>query len=298
MFTDSMIPFWIALGSVATAIGIIVAIIAWRHPRAPVVKSSEPPRLHVRRVLRPDDDDLNAAHQVYEREIDNAHERDSYADIQRWLAEAEEARRIATKKEPLVLDEYLLVGKLGHKVCAFFYGQYYCKQRMFLVGYLAKDTEAPESRREPSLEIAKDIVRRLKRDHPRCAGVVFELALEPEKDPRIRTLKERRFAVDGITAARVVFKRLDIAYQQPKLSLWDSSLTEQRQHLVYGRMSGPPLASHIEKEEAARILDVVYNCWYGDYYMDDPSRDAEYRKYVGKLYEDTVASLPAQVPLI
>lgn len=298
MFTDSMIPFWIAVGSIATALAVIVGIMSWLRPRSQAFKLDKAPRLAVRRVLHPDDEDLNAAYEVYKQEIDNAHERDSFADIQRWLTEAEQARKTASKAKPLELDEYLLIGKLGPTVCAFFYGQYYRDQRMFLVGYLAKDRKSPDSKRATSLEIAKYLVHLLNKHHPECAGVIFELALEPQKNPRIRTGKEELFAMHAVTAAKVVFKRLDINYKQPKLSLWNPSLTEQRQHLVYGRMSGPPLTSHISKQEASHVLDAVYNCWYGDYYLDDPSKDAEYRHYVRSIYEAAVSSLPAQVALI
>lgn len=126
----------------------------------------------------------------------------------------------------------------------------------------------------------------------------FEIALEPEKDPRVRTAKEKLFAVHARTAARIVLKRLEIEYRQPKLSLWDPSLTEERQHLIYGRFSEPPLAGNVSKQEATHVLDAVYNCWYGDCYLNDASKDAEYRQYVRAIYDDMVSSLPAQVPIL
>jgi hypothetical protein len=169
---------------------------------------------------------------------------------------------------------------------------------MFLVGYLVMDRKSLDSRRATSLGIIKHLVRILKTDHPACAGIIFELALEPQKDPQVRTSKEALFAVHARTAAKVVFKRLNIEYRQPKLSLWGPSLKEERQHLVYGRVSGPPLAGYIDKQEASHVLDAVYNCWYADYYLDDASKDAEYRHYVQGMYDATVSSLPAQVALI
>lgn len=74
-------------------------------------KSGKGPRLVVRRILSPGDEDLPAAYDLYCTEITNESERDSFAEIQRWLAEAEEARRIGDAK----LDEYLLIAKLGDK---------------------------------------------------------------------------------------------------------------------------------------------------------------------------------------
>jgi len=294
MFTDSMIPFWIAVGSIATAVAVIVAIVSWLRPRSHTVRPGKTPRLAVRRVLHPGDEDLPAAYDVYRSGITNESERDSFAEIQRWLAEAEET----CQSKAANLDEYLLIAKLGAKVCGFFYGQYYRSHQMFLAGYLVMDRKSLDSRRATSLGVIKRLVRILKADHPNCAGVIFELALEPQKNPQVRTGKEALFAVHARTAAGIVFKRLDVEYRQPKLSLWDPSLTEELQHLVYGRVSGPPLTSHISKQEASHILDAVYNCWYGDYYLDDRSKDAEYRHYVRGMYETAVSSLPAQVTLI
>ena len=294
LFTEAMIPFWIAVGSLATALAVIVAIVSWLRPRSQTAKTSKGPKLAVRRVLRPDDEDLPAAYDVYCSGITNESERDSFADIQRWLAEAEEERQTGTAN----LDEYLLIAKLGTRVCGFFYGQYYPSHRMFLVGYLVMDRKSLDSRRATSIGVIKHLVRILKADHPDCAGVIFELALEPPKDPRVRTGKEALFAVHARTAAKIVFKRLDVEYRQPKLSLRDPSLSEERQHLVYGRVAGPPLAGYISRQEASHVLDAVYNCWYADYYLDDPSKDAEYRHYVRGMYESAVSSLPAQVALI
>jgi hypothetical protein len=261
---------------------------------APQQQTSSSSNLTVRRVLSPDDADLPEAYDLYCEGIDNENECDSFAEIQRWLAEAEEERLAGTAK----LDEYLLIAKLGTRVCGFFYGQYYPSHQMFLVGYLVIDPQTLDSRRTTSIGIIEHLVCILKADHPECAGVVFEIALEPQKDPRVRTAKEKLFAVHARTAAKIVVKRLEVEYRQPKLSLWDPSLTEERQHLIYGRFSGPPLAGYVSKQEASHVLDAVYNCWYADYFLNDESKDAEYRRYVQGMYEDTVSSLPAQVPLI
>jgi len=294
LFNEAMIPFWIAVGSTATAVALLIAILSWRRPRTPTPKSEKPPRLTVRRILSPGDDDLQAAYDVYRKEITNRSELDSFDDIQRWLAEAEQSRRTP---EPPNLDEYLLIAKSAKRVCGFFYGQYYRSHHMFLVGYLAMDHDSDDAKRETSLAIIKYLVRLLKKDHSNCAGVIFEIALESKRHQQSRTAKERLFAVRARKVG-VVFKRLDIKYRQPKLSLWDPSLTEQRQHLVYGRLSGPPLSGHIGKQEASHVLDVVYNYWYGDYYLDEPPKDAEYRKYLRAMYKDVVSRLPAQVGLI
>jgi hypothetical protein len=93
---------------------------------------------------------------------------------------------------------------------------------------LAMDHKSLDAKRATSLGIIQHLIRILKADHPSCAGVVFEIAPEPGKQLKAPTSKERLFAVHARTAAQLVFKRLDIEYRQPKLSLWDPSLTEER----------------------------------------------------------------------
>jgi len=295
MFTET---FWTAVGSIAAAIAVIGAFVGWivtrRSARASRRAVNLPPKLLVRRVVDPEDEDLRAAYDVYEKEIENESERDSFSDIQRWLDEA----AIARASGDHTLDEYLLIGTVGAKVCAFFYGQYYSSHRVFLVGYLVIDHESQDARRATSAEMVRFMFATLGREHPECAGVVFELALEPGKDPRARIGKQQRFGVLARTVAHVALKRLDFEYRQPRLSLWYPNLTEERQHLVYGRVIGPPLGTYLDKQEVAQVLDAVYNCWYGDYYQNDPSKDAEYRQYVRELHKEVVSSLPDPVPLL
>jgi hypothetical protein len=301
VFTEAAIPFWTALGSVAAALAVIGGFVGWlysqRKATAVVIPGATPterPQLMVRRVIDPDDPDLPAAYDIYSDGITNESERDSFPEIQRWLFEAKRARASGKAK----LDEYLLIAKVGSKVAAFFYGQYYESHRMFLIGYSVIDRKSKDARRATSMGLITFMFDALKGDHPACQGIVFELALEPGRNVKARIGKEELFAVHARTAAGLVLKRLDVEYFQPKLSLWDPELTEERQHLIYGRLSGEPLGASIPKPEAAHILDAVYNCWYGDYYEDDPVKDREYRSYVRGMCERTVSDLPDPVPLL
>lgn len=257
---------------------------------AEVPAPPERPQLLVRRVTDPDDPDLPAAYDVYTSGITNPAERDSFPEIQRWLAEA---RAAGTAR----LDEYLLVARVRTKVCGFFYGQYYPSHRMFLIGYLVIDRKSTDARRATSSGIIRFMFDLLRREHPQCEGIVFELALDPGKDPKARVPKEELFAVHARAAAHVVVKRLDIEYVQPKLSLREPGLKEEQQHLMYGRMKGKPLGTTLSKQEARHVLDAVYNCWYADYYVEDPASDAEYRPYVRRVFERAVAKLPDPVAL-
>jgi hypothetical protein len=302
LFSETAIPFWTAVGSLAAALTVIGAFISWlaslrrearRH--TPPAVTAPRPVLVVRRITDPDDSDLPAAYDVYKDGIPEPGERDSFAEIQRWLSEAGLAR--AAGKDSL--DEYLLIAKTGSRVCGFFYGQYYRSHRMFLIGYLVIDRKSRDARRATSSSVVTYLFDSLRHDHPECEGIVFELALQPGKDVRARISKEDLFRVLARSTAGIVVKRLDIEYCQPKLGLWDPTLHEERQHLMYGRMGKSPVGASIPKAEAVHVLDAVYNCWYGDYYADDdPAKDADYRAYVRRIFEGAVSRLPDTVPMM
>jgi len=298
MLRVDWITFWTAVGSSVAALAVIGALVGrilkHRSLRASRAAAEVRRKLSVRRVINSNDRDLQAAYDVYEQEFENESERDSFSDIQRWLDEAAIARASGDPS----LDEYLLVGTLGARVCAFFYRQYYSSHQVFFVGYLAIDRRSRDAKRATSGEKVRFMFATLRKEHPECASVVFELALEPGKNPRARLSKEQRFGVLARTEAHLALKRLDFEYRQPRLSLWYPNLKEERQHLVHGRLTDPPLGAYLDKQEVEHVLDVVYNCWYGDYFQNDPSKDTEYRQYVRELHKEVVSSLPDRVPLL
>jgi len=302
MFSENMVPFWTAIAAIVAALGIVGGLITWmigERRRAHELKVAARDQrdqqsrasLQVRRVVDAADPDLPAAYDVYSDGITNPDERDSFTDIQRWLDEAKAAR--ANGK--LELDEYLLIGKVNAKVCAFFYGQYYVSQRMFLIGYLVIDRKNRDARRATSSDVLKMMFEHLRADHPECDGVIFELALEEGKDIHTRIGKEDRFAVQARSIAGITVKRIDIDYYQPRLSIWDPASHAQRQHLMYGRVRGAPIGHDLPKQEVVKVLDTIYNNWYGDYYVDDQAKDLKYRAYVRRLFGDTIQKLPERI---
>jgi len=249
--------------------------------------------ISVRRVTEPNDHDLLPAYKVYEKWIPR-NEQDEFSEIQRWLEENKAEKLRGNPK----LDEYLLVCKTGARVCGFFYGQYYPSHRLFFVGYLVIDREDEDAKLIAAKELLCRLVAMVRQDHPDCEGIVFEIELDPKKDPRTLTAKERLFAVHARICGDIVLRRLDFEYQQPRLSLWDPASIEERQHLVYGRLGPPPLGRKCAKNEVLQVLYAVYNSWYADCFEDDPARDKEYRAYVRSLYNKVEAELADEVTLI
>lgn len=263
------------------------------HELPDAVGSTTADGVSVRRVTEPNDDDLLPAYKVYEKWIPR-NEQNEFSEIQRWLEENKAANQQPNPK----LDEYLLVCKTAGRVCGFFYGQYYPSHRLFLISYLVVDREDEDAKLIAAKQLLCQMVAMLRHDHPDCEGIVFEIELDPQTDPRTPTAKERLFAVHARICADIVLRRLDFEYQQPRLSLWDPASIEERQHLVYGRLLRSPLGRKCSKDEVLKVVSAVYNSWYADCFEDDQARDKEYRAYVRLLYDKVEAELPDEVTLI
>jgi hypothetical protein len=211
MFNEAMIPFWTAVGSIAAALGVVGALVGWvlnqRKPEPTPLVTTLPatlipksPQLEIRRVIEPIDPDLPAAYDVYCEGITNEDERDSFVDIQRWLAEAKTNRL----KGPVACDEYLLVATLHSEICGFFYGQYYSERRTFLIGYLVFDSSSLAARRTTSAGIIKFMFDTLRTDIPNARVSSSSLLKSPAR-------------VREVGLARKSFLRLTLELQ-PRLS--------------------------------------------------------------------------------
>ena len=169
---------------------------------------------------------------------------------------------------------------------------------MFL-SYMVVDWHIPDSRGLTSAEaLAQYLSRELRKTLRDCEGIVFELEYPtPKSENKTRFRSKMRRFLRLAEKQGVTVKEIDIYYRQPKLSLWENDYGEERQVLMYGRTKPPPLSKTIPRTEAERVLDFIYNYIYGDYFEDDPVRNAEYRQYLNKLYETVVADLPEEIPV-
>jgi hypothetical protein len=250
-------------------------------------------RVVVKRVVSPHDKDLDAAFELYSRRLPE-NERDSFENIIRWL---EECSRVG-KQEDAMFRDYLVVAKTAGKVCGIFYGTYYLRTRLLLVGYLVRDNR---SKRGALIvpAILKYMTRLFRAELKECKGVAFEIEHYAHADTpnRAKHCRRREDHFRGLLRRHgLVVKPLAFDYRQPRLSLWDSDSKEEPQILLYGRIRPPAVGNTLPKSEVAAILDTIYNDWYGDCYADNPERDREYRAYLRRLYEETIAALPEEVP--
>lgn len=250
-------------------------------------------RIVVRRVSKPQDRSLYAAFSLYERRLPE-NERDSFDNIVRWLRECQER----DKRKDAKFRDYLLLASAEGRICGIFYGTYYARTRLLLVGYLVSDNRS-RAGKDVVPALLRYIKRLLQGELRDCVGIVFEVehfayADSPKKCRRCRAREE--YFRGCLRGEGLVVKSLSFDYCQPRLSLWDSESKEEPQVLMYGRTQPPPLANTLPKSEVAAILDTIYNDWYGDCYEDAPERSKAYRAYLRHLYEEKVAALPDEVP--
>ncbi|HVP38293.1 MAG TPA: hypothetical protein VMS93_03830 [Candidatus Saccharimonadales bacterium] len=245
----------------------------------------------VQRVTGSSPRDFLGAYRLYRRRIP-ARQRESFENILRWRSEFEAARPDRRAR----FEDYLLLAKAGSKVAGLLYGQYYPRTRLLLISYLVTDDRCPE--RQQVLPAILDALVRLGEGELReCAGLVFEVE-HPDTSSRPMRCRAREGLFRALARERgMELRRLDIPYQQPRLSLWDPALREEPHHLMYARTRPPGLSDAAPRSEIATLLDAVYNDWYGDRYAAKPRRDAEYREYLADLCRALVARLPDPVPL-
>ncbi len=244
-------------------------------------------------------------------------QRDNFENIVRWQQECE--RECQGNGERWL--DYLLVAKTAGKVCGIFYGQYGRISRLLFVSYIASDKRLAHPG-DVMDAFGKYLKRLFRRELKKCTGLIFELELPDDGHGKRRGQErqlqrgDRRSGYKTHSQERhwrsgreelfrsvlrhqgIIIKRIGIKYRQPRLSLWDSKAKEEPQLLMYGRTQPPPVGSSLPKNEVVKIVNALYNEWYGDSYEDDAIRDVEYRAYLQGLYREMVAPLPNEVPTL
>ncbi len=266
--------------AIVAAVGVLASGATWAHKRWSR-------RVVVKRVRKASDSGLELALDLYEDRL-GENVRDSREDVKRWIGEGSYRRG----QGPGRLALYPYIATCRGRACAFFYGEYYFTPRLFLVSYIVarpgKDGQMAIRR------MIRALGKTLKRSG--CKGIVFELARDrlPGTDPSLSRWRhfQRLLRPFGIQLAK-----LQIPYVQPRLSLWDSSLSEEQQDLFYGTLMPPHPTESIPKSTVESILHTVYNAWYGGSFEDDAGQNVQWKEYIRKVFERVVQQLPDPVPV-
>ena len=279
----------IAVSAIIQLIASVVAIIGTAFAVIAYVYRRWARRVVARRLTNPDKEkdleDLEDAFLLYAKLLPDQQVRNSSNDIIRWLREMREEERAGIRPK---WRDYVIVAKTRDRVCAFLHADYHIDSGLLLVGWLAS------IKRPATQEIGRFLARELRRRSLRkCTGIVFELEWpDAEKEP---WLSRFRLFQSLARPSGITLTRLDFPYIQPRLSLADDNYAEQPQILFYGRANAAPITTSVSKKEVTKVIEVVYESWYGSSFEDEPERDDEYRKYLGRLLDRVTAPLPNQI---
>ena len=232
---------------------------------------------------------VDTAFHFYTRRVSD-NQRDSFENIVRWQQE------YARRKEKAIEMVGLSAGRrnLGASLRPPLRGNTSVHTRLLFVAHAVSDDKAKQPCRVVPAFV-KHFSRLLRAELRECVGLVFELEHPDFSDKPKKCWHREDYFRSVLRDQGFDVKRLAIDYRQPRLSLRECHYKEEPRLLIYGRVRPPPVGTTLSKEEVARVLDAVYNDWYGDSYEDDATRDTEYRAYLRQMYNDAITALPNQV---
>jgi hypothetical protein len=81
---------------------------------------------------------------------------------------------------------------------------------------------------------------------------------------------------------------------QPKLDLRDKDKHEDSLLLLYAKVSDE-MPTALSRDEVTELFHFIYDELYGDCFMENPTQDAEWRKYTADLRERAILRLPERI---
>jgi len=263
-------------------------------------------RPKVKRIVRPDDDDLDEIWRIHDAEFvgDVA---DEYEDLKRWVAEAAQART----KRPLRLDEFLLCVKSGQAVLGYLFAQYYTTSQLLFISYISIDDENVESKKKDTkvvLLLFNELLKQLQKHKYQWQAIVGELeinktgSLYPQAKILMRTFRNALYRFQAQYGLRTDLYRLCVDYQQPILrpQELDTAVVDASydQWLVFiprdpGKMLLPKQggSNFVDRSFVLNIFRSIYLEIYADAFPDNE----RYRDYLQAQLNKHVDRIPIKV---
>lgn len=264
-------------------------------------------RLHIRRVEKPNDPDLEAALDLEDRYF-GSNVGEDIDDARRWLRELRQEK----KKKINKWDEYRIILKHKGSVIGTLYASYCLTAKLLFLSYIVIDRSSDLAKHCGRDRLIYAMLRFLRRDRHSWEGIVGEVE---EKKRDERSGKIRNHAIEVMSnfqssiekfskkAMNSVLCRLCIKYTQPYLqpeqieSGFDGSddASDINQWLLYlSRVPSEIVAEEeilfIRKKRIMEILRFIYLDVYGDAHVENEG----YRKYLSaglKKYEEVLPEL-------
>jgi hypothetical protein len=274
------------MAMIAEVLEILVGIGAWILPRR---SKSTPERQEACTVIPIRDTATSGCEQALALYLTRFHarERATVTDMLRWIQEDKKARRNPFRPRDLLLAAIKDGNALG--IINF---TYYPTFRLAFISYLARQKCIRGI--QGKILTAKLVAAArqfLESQLVRCKAVILEVDSPGEApDPKERNHRWARLK-DLAELAEIeglVLVRLEIDYVAPRPH---ESGEEVPMLLLYTKLRGRKIETHLSQRQVVRILRFVYTRLYGDSFMHDPEKDRAYRQYLGELLQTQLAKL-------
>lgn len=265
-------------------------------------------RPRVKRVVRPDDDDLEEIWRIHDAEFvgDVA---DELKDLRRWVAEAAAAR----KKRPLRLDEFLLCVKSGQTVLGYLFAQYYTKSQLIFISYIALNDDILEAKKQDTKVVCllfNELLKQLKKQRYDWRAIVGEFevykreSFVPHARILMRTFQSALAKFQSQHGLRTDLFRICIDYTQPILRPedLDTAVIDATYDQWLAFIPRDPNKVLLPKEgrkifvDKSLVLDILRSV-YLEIYFDAFPDDERYKNYLQSEFQKHVEKLPMKVEL-
>ena len=287
------------IGLVAGGLAIISTIYA--------VRIAFKNRLHIRRIEKPNDPDLEAALDLENREF-GRNVGEEIDDVRRWL---EELRREKKKKQKK-WDEYRIILKHNGAVIGTIYASYCLTAKMLFLSYIVIDDKSPVALHCARSRLVKGLLKMLQRDGYEWEGIVGE-AEEKKRDNRSGKIRNHASGVMSNFQSIIkdfskiknapVLCRLGIKYVQPYqqpvqiVSGFDKveDVSDTNQWLLYLSRDPSEIVAKegllfINRQRIMQILKFIYLDVYGDSHVNDKDYREHLRSEIEK-YEEVLPEI-------
>jgi transcriptional regulator NrdR family protein len=245
----------------------------------------------VRLVRKPDDPDLDAALQLYDKRIPDEH-RFQASDIIRWLNDDRRTRR---KSKDLPTD-WFLVAKYRRRVCGFMLFHYFPRTQMAFFAYMVivNTPGIPLNAVSSSLCSMASRLLRTRRELKGCRTLLLEVD-DPRTAKSVKRRDEclarvRRFCTLA-EMQELSMRALDIEYRPPKISLRDELDPQPPLLLLFASPARQTRNEDVDRAEVERILSFVYMDLYPEGYSTVPSENDAYRQHCGFVRDQALRAL-------
>lgn len=205
---------------------------------------------------------------------------DDHTDFARWIEEKHDD-----------FEDILICMKYDRKVVGYMFAQFYKKEEIVFLSYLAIDQTCAEARQKCCELLLQYLVKYVNKKKLKWRYIVAEIEekkrsaitnkLEMHAPQLMRTFQFAAKKVENIVGQRLIVYRLKCDYFQPILrpediGIVDNNTEDFRQWILYIPNSANQIHKEIDKNKCKEIFEFLFKRLYSDSFVDN----SEYQLYI------------------